>query len=129
MNKVKVSAPFDYQGQQYAPYIHIDLNLFIEQDNFSALLKQRIATENKIDAYSYQYEILEQALLIFEQAEGLIAQYIQNKQLNYHEFKAAYQEQKITEIISKIALKHLDIDDLEQQPKIKQALFEAYTAS
>ena len=128
MNKVKIVASFDYQGQHYEPFIEIDLDLFIEHENFSNLLVQRLARDNHIDHYSYQYEILEQALLRFEQAEGLIEQYINNKTLDYHGFKAAYLEQKAINVLQKIALKYLDISNLDEHPKLKQALIAAYRA-
>jgi len=125
-NHIRISAEFSYQGQIYQPEIKVDLDNFIKTENFSDLVIMRLAKENCIDTYSYQYEVLQQSLLKFDQAEGLIKQYINNGTLDYTGFIQAHQEHAIFQDISLIAKEHLDIDDLNQHPQLIKALTASY---
>ncbi len=125
-NKVKVSAEFSYQGQVYALTVNLDLDDFDAVDNIHDLILIKLAKAHQIDTYSYQFEVLQQSALKFEQAEGLVADYIDNDCLDYAAFKKAQKEALIFKKIAKIAKIHLDINDLNTHPKLKQALIECY---
>ena len=62
----------------------------------------------------------------YDQAEGFVSEFINHGVLDNEGFEKKWRELKALEILGSIAKRILDIDELEQHPKLKSALLEAY---
>lgn len=129
MNKITVTIPFSFKGKDFKPSIDLDLEQFSKtNDDFSRVFHQ-VASENGINNYSYEYEVLESSPLYFSQASGIAKDFlIDEHNFDLTGFKKKIQENKIIDVIQAIASDVLDIDDLENHPDLKRALVKAYKA-
>lgn len=125
-NTITVTIPFSYKGVQHNPSSIVDLDSFaLNNTNFDPVF-YLVATENKIDNYSYEYEVLESSQLVFSNPTGLAANYLMDDTFDLEAFKQSSNEGDILELLAKIAKETLNIDDLENNKKIKKALLQAY---
>jgi hypothetical protein len=79
-----------------------------------------------IGAYSYEYEMMLAETIVFSDAKGLIADYVNDGILDLAAFNSAWSENFIVEKLQTIAKKNLSIEDLHQHPDLTAALLEAY---
>ncbi len=125
-NTVDAQVNFSFKGEVYNPSITLDLDALVEKlDNFD-VLHRTIAQANNIDTYSYLYDAMESNPIIFSNAKGLAANYLQDGVFDFVTFKQDFGDSRIAEKMSHIARSVLDIDNLEENPLIKQALLSAY---
>ena len=85
-----------------------------------------LARAMNVGAYSYEYEMMLAETIVFSQAKGLIENYVNDGILDLAAFNTVWSESIIVEKLQDIVRQHLAIDDLEQQPGLKNALLEAY---
>jgi hypothetical protein len=127
-NIVTASIHFSFKGQRHSPSITIELDQHLiatgELPNFYPL----IAKENNFDMYSYEYEMMQAEPIMFSDAQGLIADFVVDGQLDLNAFKSAWQKNQATEKLLTIAKQHFNIDDFSQHEKLKSALLDAYDA-
>lgn len=125
-NTIVISAEFFFKGEKLSPSMMIDLDAHIRSENSLAAFYPLLAKSNNIDLYSYEYEILLAENLIFSEAMGLAAPFLDNGVFDIDAFELALQDKNIIETVSTVAKTILSIDDLDTQPVLKTALIEAY---
>ncbi|MES0327271.1 MAG: hypothetical protein ABUK13_03675 [Gammaproteobacteria bacterium] len=125
-NTIVISAEFFFKGEKLSPSMMIDLDAHIRSKNSLAALYPLLAKSNNIDLYSYEYEILQAENLMFSEAMGLAAPFLDNGVFDIDAFEQALQDKNIIEAVSTVAKTILSIDDLDTQPVLKTALIEAY---
>ncbi len=125
-NSIQVSAQFDFRGQTFRPMARVDLDRLVEAGDELPDYHQLLATENGIDLYSYEYEVLETSELVFAEARGLAADFLEAGRFDFTGFRQRWLEQKELELLALIARKHLGSEALTQQPGLREALQEAY---
>ena len=125
-NTIVISAEFFFKGEKLSPSMMIDLDAHIRSKNSLEALYPLLAKSNNIDLYSYEYEILLAENLIFSDAMGLAAPFLENGVFDIDSFEQALQDKHIIETVSTVAKTILSIDDLNTQPVLKTALIEAY---
>ena len=81
---------------------------------------------NRIDSYSYQYEILLDSPLYFAHATGLAEQFVADGQFDFAGFLVANSEGNLVSQLQKIAQEALGIADFSEHGALKQALLRAY---
>ena len=128
-NSIRVQILFSYQGVSYSPSTIIDLDSYLEKSEPIPAYYHLVARDNAIDTYSYQYEVMEVAEVHFSDAQGLAQKFCQDKNFDMDGFKSDWQNNRVFEKLSIIAKNHFDVDDLNQNKKLKDALFEAYELS
>lgn len=132
-NSINASVEFHYRGELYSASITVDLDQLMENkasDNAEVLssLHHLLATKMGIDKYSYQFEMMQAEDIKFSAAQGIAARHVQNACFDVDTFEKDWRENKMLEQLQNIASRLLDIDDIEQQPALKNALLEAYQA-
>ncbi len=132
-NTVTASIEFHYRGELYSAAITVDLdplmeNKAIENTNVLSSLHHLLATKMGIDKYSYQFEMMQAEEICFSEGQGIAAQHLQDGHFDINGFENAWRENKMLDQLQKIADRLLGVDDLEQQPALKNALLEAYQA-
>ena len=128
-NTIKVTIPFSFKGVEHTPSSVIDLDrVVIESKQSLQNLSRLVANENKIDAYSYEYEVLESSPQIFSDPTGLAVGFLQGNDFDLEGYKNNYKQEEIENILRGIANEVLNIDNLDAHSDIKKALLKAYNA-
>ena len=125
-NKITASIRFCFKGENHEPSIELDMDEFMLRAANLSEIYMLLARENNFDLYSYEYEMMQAEAIIYKNATGLIAEHVNDGLLDIITFEAAWKEQICLEKLADIAKNRLGIKDLEQEPKIKQALLDAY---
>ncbi len=125
-NIVTATIEFYFKGEKLSPSITIDLNEHLQISGSFPNLHALISSYNKIDHYSYEYEMMQSEIIKYSGAYGLVANYIVNGELDIENFVSAWQQKKIVNKLATIAEKYMAIKDLEQHPDLNNALMEAY---
>ncbi len=125
-NIVTISIQFYYKGEQHAPSMTVELDKLILAINDLSHFYPLLAKENNYDMYSYEFEMMQAEEIIFSDAEGLVADHIVDGALDLAAFKEAWHDSNLLQQLKAVALQHMDIDDLEKHPELKNALTKAY---
>jgi len=129
-NTVTISVEFYFKGEQFLPSMTLDLDASMEKNGELPTIETlyaMLAEHNNIDTYSYQFEVMVMEPLAFSSVQGRVGDYIQEDELDSDAFEKDWRQNRIRKQLSEIAAKHLAIDNLEQEPKLQAALFDAYT--
>jgi len=125
-NLITASVEFYFKGEKFSPAVELDIDQYMRSSGKLPALYPLLARSINIDPYSYEYEMLEAEPVLFSKASGLIAQYVEAGVLDFDAFKIAWKEAQALEKLQKIAQQHLSVDDIMQQPDLKNALLQAY---
>lgn len=127
-NTISVRVEFSYQGETHTPSATIDLDSMMEKGGDLADLHAFLAVQHGIDTYSYLYEVMEAHEPLFDEATGLARQCLKEGQFDMARFRELWRNEHELQLLADIAARHLDIDDLDNNPALKNALLEAYEA-
>ena len=125
-NIVKASVVFCYKGETLSPSITIELDEYLQVSNTLPDLYPIIAKANNFDLYSYEFEMMQAQRIIFSDASGMVAEFITDGLLDIEAFVQAWKELKVLQKLAVVAKDKLSIDNLNDEPDIKQALLDAY---
>lgn len=127
-NTIDARIEFSFKGETYAPSATIFLDELLEQHERLPPLHAFLAEKHGIDTYSYLYEVMQEEEIIFSNAQGLAAGFLNDGAFDAEAFAMHWQESRILGQLQEISRRELEIDDLEQHPALKKALFQAYHA-
>ena len=125
-NTIQVSVAFSFKGESFEPTTILDLGLLIKKDSSVPDLHHMLAVQNDIDTYSYAYEVMQQSELYFDNATGFAGEYLQDGCFDFQAYITKSEEIELHSQLQQIAKDTLDIDDLTEEPEIKNALIHAY---
>jgi len=127
-NSIDAHVEFSFKGESYAPFATIILDELLEHHGAIPPLHAILAEKHGIDTYSYLYEVMEQAEIVFDNAQGLATEFLINGIFDAEAFAARWQENRILCRLQAIAASELGIDQLEQHQALQNALLQAYRA-
>ena len=125
-NSIDATVTFSFKGETYTPSTTIDLDVLMREHGSLPRLHYILAMTNKIDTYSYLYEVMEQSPIRFVNAQGAVADFVRNEVLDIVAFQEYWLQSRVIDMLQSIASRELNIDDLEKHAKLKKALLEAY---
>ncbi len=125
-NKITASITFYFKGEAFTPSLELDLDSLMQRYHRLPPLHETLAAENNIDSYSYQYEMLLAEDINFSHAEGDAATFLNDGQFNQTAFENFWFEKNILNHLQRIIYTELNIDDIDQHPKLKQAMLAAF---
>jgi len=125
-NTIEANIKLSFQGKHYDLSSTINLNQLMEDGRALHSIYALLAKEHDIDTYSYLYEMMEMENIAFKNAQGMASEFLNDHAFNFEQFSTAWQNQKIVELLSPIAIKTLGITDLDNHPALKNALIAAY---
>ena len=126
-NILTASIHFSFKGKELSPSLTVELDQYLEGGASFPNLCSLIAKANNHDAYSYEYEMMQAAEIKYSDAQGLIAEFINNEgQLDVAAFEAAWNENKALIKLLTVAEEHMKITDFSQHSELKNALLAAY---
>lgn len=125
-NSIRISTEFDYRGETFRPTVTLDLDKVMEGGGEIPDYHQLLAMENGFDLYSYEYEVIESSELVFSDATGLAARFLQECSFDLEGFRRCWLESREMSALEEVARRHLGVEELEREPKLREALMEAY---
>ncbi len=126
-NTLTASIHFSFKGKELSPSMTVELEPYLEGAGTFPNLCSLIAKANNHDAYSYEYEMMQATEIKYSDAQGLVAEFINNEgQLDVNAFEAAWNENKALIKLLSIAEDHMKITDFSDHIELKKALLEAY---
>lgn len=125
-NIITVSVHFSFKGERHTPSLTIELDNHLITTGSLPSLYPLIARENNYDLYSYEYEMMQAEPLKYSDAQGIVAEHIEDGELNLDTFKTAWHEHYVLSQLQEIAKTTMQINDLSKHPDLKKALLEAY---
>lgn len=125
-NHITASVEFYFKGEKHGASIELDMDQHMHASGELPDLFPLLAQVMNIGAYSYEYEMMLAETILFSNAKGLIANYVNEGVLDLVAFNTAWSENAVIEKLQIIAQQYLYIDDIEQRPELKNALMEAY---
>ena len=125
---ITASIHFSFKGENHSPSITVELDQYLEGGGGGSLpdLCPLIAKFNNHDLYSYEFEMMQAAEIVYSDAKGLVADFLNDGVLNIKEFELAWNENNALNKLLTIAEAHMNITDFSQHAELKKALFEAY---
>lgn len=127
-NILDIGIEFDFMGEHFSPRSTIDLDGQMEQYGQLLSFYEIIARDNGIDLYSYHYEMMQAEALNIITAHGMAADFVEQGVFNVESFEQAWRTQRLAQQLSVIALEHLGIASLDQEPALQAALCAAFEA-
>jgi len=125
-NQITASVEFYFKGEKFNASIELELDLHMAQGGELPPLYPLLAQSLNMGLYSYEYEMMQAETIAYNNAKGLCVEFCNDGCFDFESFASAWLESSIIHKLSKIAQTHLSIDDLSEQPAIKNALLEAY---
>ncbi|MCK5895525.1 MAG: hypothetical protein KAG20_01905 [Cocleimonas sp.] len=129
-NTVIAQVNYSFKGENFTPSILLEIDLFAAQyADFSSLCRT-IAQQNKIDTYSYAYDIMDSSALVFHSPKGNIVDFVIEGCCDLKAYQQFLKQNEMHQIVEKVAANILGIEDiyLKENEKIKQALDKVYQA-
>jgi hypothetical protein len=125
-NSIDVHVEFSFKGEDYSLTSNIDLDQFMENGSSFPSFHAILARDNKIDTYSYLYEVMLETGIRFANAQGIAANFLSGEDFDQEGFTTSWQENRILGLLQPIATRELGITDLNQHQSLKIALVQAY---
>ena len=125
-NILTASIHFSFKGKELSPSLTVELDQYLEGGASFPNLCSLIAKANNHDLYSYEYEMMQEAEIKYSDAQGLVAEYINDGLLDVEAFEAAWNENKALIKLLTVAEEHMNITDFAQHSELKKALLAAY---
>jgi len=126
MNKITATIEFSYKGEYIKPTAILDLDDIMQKHQAIPPLHQYLASLHNIDSYSYEYEMLLGEDIQFKDAVGSAADFVTDNIFDQVAFEHNWHEQALLKKLAPSIKQQLDIDDINQHPKLKSVLIEAY---
>lgn len=125
-NILTATINFSFKGKNHSPSITFELDPHLDSTGCLPDFCPLIANANNIGIYSYEYEMMQAQEIVFSNAQGLVAKFINNGVLDFTAFKSVFEQQKVLNQLQGIAKEQMQVENLEQQPDLKEALLQAY---
>lgn len=125
-NIITALIEFSFRGKKFAPTLTLELDGYMQAHGRLPNLYPLIATENHIDHYSYEYEMMQVEPIKIAYAEGLVVDFVVDGSLATSEFEQAWREQATLAGIESIVKKNMSINDLQEHPGLRETLLEVY---
>ncbi len=125
-NHITASIEFYFKGEKHGASIELDMDQHMHASGDLPDLYPILAKAMDLGAYSYEYEMMLAETIMFSDAKGIIANYVNEGILDLAAFNDAWSESIVIEKLQDIAKQHLSIDDINQETDLKNALIAAY---
>lgn len=125
-NSIQASLEFSFRGETFHLKKTFDLDETLAQHIELSSLHRALAVAHGIDTYSYQFEVMLEEEITFENPQGDALDYWHEGGFDYAAYLRDHQNESLFAPLQAIALREMGIDNLEQHPQLKSALLHAY---
>ncbi|MDT8376287.1 MAG: hypothetical protein RQ867_06035 [Mariprofundaceae bacterium] len=120
-----ITLPFSFKGKTFRPACRINLDEMMEKGSIPCLYTH-LANENRIDVHSYEYDVMMMGELEFNEAEGMVAEFVHDGVFDSEGFQTRWHERKVHNLMQDVATRCMGIEQLEEHADLRKALLEAY---
>lgn len=121
-NGVDVRVNFSFKGENFSPSMTVDLDAVMNASGILPDFYSLLARQNKIDTYSYLYEVMESSEIRYENATGLAAECVVDGEFDLVRFQSKWHTQTNISALQEIVKKY----QLEGKQAVMDALQAAY---
>ena len=125
-NHITASVEFYFKGKKITSSIELDVDTHMQATGRLPDLYPLLARAINLGLYSYEYEMMQVEEILYNNARGLIAEHVNEGSFDFDSFEAEWVEAQMLDKLQDIAQRNLSVDDIHQQPELKNALLEAY---
>ena len=125
-NHITASVEFFFKGEKISSSIELDVDPHMQATGRLPDLYPLLARAINLGLYSYEYEMMQAEEILYNNAIGLIAEHVNEGSFDFDSFETAWVEAQMLDKLQDIAQRNLSVDDILQQPELKNALLEAY---
>jgi hypothetical protein len=127
-NTLRAHVHLSYQGKTQDLTTTIDLDACLDQSEEAPDFHHLLAHSAGIDTYSYLYEVLGSYDIEFSEATGIAAQCCEAGRFDWWRFVQLQREESELRALRTIAAETLGVEELDQHPALKAALWASYRA-
>lgn len=125
-NRVTAIIEYSFKGETKTLRSEVDIDALMEEHGELPALNDLIARHNGFDPYSYEYDVILSEEVIFKDATGPIADFIEDGRLDPLAFNEHWDRTYVDVKLQDIASRHLGCASLNDNPALKAALREAW---
>ncbi len=125
-NSIDAHLEFSYRGETYSFSSTLDLDRLLQNSDTLPPIHGLLAAEHGIDTYSYQYEVMLEEPIRFDNAHGMAADFVNGEDFDAMGYAASWRNNRLLAPLQAIAKRELGVDDLAKHPQLKNALMQAY---
>jgi hypothetical protein len=125
-NSIDAHIEFSFKGENYDLSSTLDLDQVLDKYLDLPSLHVVLAVEHGINTYSYLYDVMLVEEIRFDNPQGLAAEFLVDGVLDLEGYAAKREQSQALTSLQVIALQEMGVEDLEQQLRLKSALFRAY---
>jgi hypothetical protein len=124
-NALTITLPFSFKGKTFEPNCRINLDELMEKGSIPCLYTH-LANENHINIHSHEYDVMMMSEMEFSDVTGMATRFIHDGKFDIEGFESEWKEKKLDSQLQQIVNRHVNQADVEQHPRLKQMLTEAY---
>lgn len=125
-NSIDAFIEFSFKGENYEFHSTLDLDQQLERHMSLESMHHVLAVEHGIDTYSYLFEVMQIADIQYNNPQGRAVDYVHDGDFDFEAYADENETIALLAPLQAIALREMGVEDLEQQPQLKQALLRAY---
>jgi hypothetical protein len=125
-NTIDAFVEFSFKGEDYELHSTLDLDKEFERHMSLESIHHVLAVEHGIDTYSYLFEVMQMADIHYDNPQGRAVDYLRDGEFDFETYAEENTTDALFAPLQAIALREMGVEDLEQQPQLKQALLRAY---
>ncbi len=125
-NSIDAHVEFCFKGETRSLTSTLDLERLLAQHEDLPDLHAILAGEHGLDTYSYEYEVMLEEEILFDNAQGIAADFVVDGIFDLAAFAANWHNHRVFALLQAIATRELGIADLNQHQGLKNALVQAF---
>lgn len=125
-NSIDAHIEFSFKGETYSLSSTLDLDKVLDKYFTLPSLHLVLAIEHGINTHSYLYEVMQEEEIRFDNPQGLAAEFFEDGVFDLEGYAAGRGESQLLDSLQAIALREMNIENLDQHPELKNALIQAY---
>ena len=126
MNSIDAELEFDFKGERFSPHVTIDLDAYFQADRDIVYIYDMLATSIGIDEHRHEYDVMVMQDVVFSHPQGYAQGFVHDGQVDWQGLKQAWQVELEQEEVLALAKSHFTEQELADNPKLLQALTQAY---
>jgi len=128
MNTLTATIEFSFKGKIITLSTELDLDDILSKHQHLPSLHTLLATQHRIDSYSYEYEMLLGEDIIFSNPKGWVTEFVDNLHFDQQGFEQRWHQYQTLEQLAPLIKQQLDINDIHQYQALKTVLLAAYAS-
>jgi hypothetical protein len=126
-NSIDARVEFSFKGENYELSSTLDLDSTMALHIELSSMHHALAVEHGIDTYSYLFEVMQEEVILFANPQGDAAAYWSDDgNFDFELYQDDHNTASLFAHQQAIALREMGVEDLDQHPRLKNALWRAY---